>query len=250
MPTGISAHYYASDTTWKEALLQFASIDLIELCKEAKVEHCRASRDLSTCGRYVQHALSSCGHAALCEECSQRCDVCPICRTPLPKGGKLRLRLYDKCIEAGIIARKDDARSEQNYNGEHLDVQRLYSLFDVALENNLVSSICHYVTDVCLDENAVSSDPVLAFLLDEVVVKNWCRWKYKSVVQDLHDIYVREEGMQTNLNLLLKFSSRLNGISNVLAVLESSFAGSLSAELQDLHWLSENTLKTKQVKFL
>lgn len=48
------------------------------------------------------------------------------------------------------------------------------------------------VTDVCLDENAVSSDPVLAFLLDEVVVKNWCRWKYKSVVQDLHDICILE----------------------------------------------------------
>lgn len=109
------------------------------------MEQCRASKDLSTCGRYVQHALSSCGHASLCEQCSQRCDVCPICRTPLAKGGKLRLRLYDKCIEAGIISRQDDVRSEQNYYGEHLDVQRLYSLFDVALENNLVSSICHCI---------------------------------------------------------------------------------------------------------
>jgi E3 ubiquitin-protein ligase HOS1 len=31
------------------------------------------------------------------------------------------------------------------------------------------------VTDVCMDESAVSSDPVIAFLLDEVVVKDWCK---------------------------------------------------------------------------
>lgn len=64
------------------------------------------------------------------------------------------------------------------------------------------------------------------------------------------DSDVLEGGIQANLDLLMKLSSRLNGISNVLAVLELSFAGSLSAELQDLHWLSENTLKAKQVKFL
>ena len=46
------------------------------------------------------------------------------------------------------------------------------------------------MTDVCLDENAVSSDPVVAFLLDEVVVKNWCRLKYKSVVQNLYPICI------------------------------------------------------------
>ncbi|MQL96628.1 hypothetical protein Taro_029309, partial [Colocasia esculenta] len=55
------------------------------------------------------------------------------------------------------------------------------------------------------------------------------------------------EGMVTKIDLLLKFSSQLNGIANVLEVLESSFAATLSAELHDLHILSENTLKTKQV---
>lgn len=126
-----------------------ASIDLIELCNEAKVEHCRATRDLRSCGRYVMDVLNSCGHASLCAECSQRCDICPICRIPIPKNGtKLRRRLYDQCSEARLISKRSDKRFQDKEDGEEpitIDVQRLYSLFDVALENNLVSLICHCI---------------------------------------------------------------------------------------------------------
>lgn len=124
-----------------------ASIDLIELCNEAKVEHCRATRDLRSCGRCVQSVLISCGHASLCDECSQRCDICPICRIPIPKNGnRLRLRLYSECIEAGLISKRCDDRFQEREDG---DVQRLYSLFDVAMENNLVSLICHCILLLC-----------------------------------------------------------------------------------------------------
>ncbi|CAM0876100.1 unnamed protein product [Alopecurus aequalis] len=132
----------------QNALEQLASIDLIELSKEARIEHCRATRDLSSCGRYVQHVLNSCGHASLCAECSQRCDVCPICRSPIPdNGNRVRLRLYHKCLEAGLISKQHDERfQEKEGHGDpvNMDVQRLHSLFDVALQNNLVSLICHY----------------------------------------------------------------------------------------------------------
>ena len=134
---------------WQNALEQLASIDLIELSKEARVEHCRATRDLSSCGRYVQHVLNSCGHASLCAECSQRCDVCPICRSPIPdNGNRVRLRLYHKCLEAGLISKQHDERfQEKEGHGDpvNMDVQRLHSLFDVALQNNLVSLICHCI---------------------------------------------------------------------------------------------------------
>lgn len=127
-----------------------ASIDLIELCNEAKLEHCRATRDLRSCGRNVKHALNSCGHAALCAECSQRCDLCPICRTPIPKDGdKLRLRLYYEFVEAKLISEKCDRIVDiEEEDGEQqltADVQRLYSFFDIALDNNLVSLICHCI---------------------------------------------------------------------------------------------------------
>jgi hypothetical protein len=249
-----------------------ASIDLIELCKEAKVERCRATRDLRSCGRYVHHVLNSCGHASLCEECSQRCDICPICRNPIPKSGtKLRHRLYYECMEAGLISKRCDERFQEIEDGEKqltADVQRLYSLFDVALENNLVSLICHCIlsvslifwhnflkynthslvrevmlenfvfvlllysetesnsvcfyspfpmfcigsvvlychllsllcifltrnftdiTDVCMDETAVSSDPIIAFLLDEVVVKDWCKRTFKDIMTELQGICI------------------------------------------------------------
>ncbi|CAA2973889.1 E3 ubiquitin- ligase HOS1 [Olea europaea subsp. europaea] len=52
--------------------------------------------------------------------------------------------------------------------------------------------------------------------------------------------------MRESLNLLLKISVKLAGISMVLEVLESSFKGSFSAKLHDLHHLQESTLKTKQ----
>ncbi|KAK7406290.1 hypothetical protein VNO78_07913 [Psophocarpus tetragonolobus] len=235
----------------QETLEHLASIDLIDLCKEAKVERCRATRDLRSCGRYVLHVLISCGHASLCEECSQRCDICPICRIPISKSGiKLRLRLYYECIEAGLISKRCDERFQEIEDGEKrltADVQRLYSLFDVALENNLVSLICHYITDVCMDEAAVSSDPVIAFLLDEVVVKDWCKRTFKNIITELQGIYNMDVlGMKERLSILLKFSLYLKGISNVLDILDSSFKGTLSAQLQDLHQLQESILKTKQ----
>ncbi|CBI33073.3 unnamed protein product, partial [Vitis vinifera] len=79
---------------------------------------------------------------------------------PIPKNGnKLRCRLYYECIEAGLISKRYDDRFQEKDDSEKqqtADVQRLYSLFDVAMENNLVCLICHYVTDVCMDESAVS----------------------------------------------------------------------------------------------
>ncbi|XP_058009511.1 E3 ubiquitin-protein ligase HOS1 isoform X2 [Hevea brasiliensis] len=235
----------------QEALEHLASVDLIELCSEAKVERCRATRDLRSCGRYVQYALVSCGHSSLCSECSQRCDLCPICRIPIAKSNnRLRHRLYYECIEAGLISKKCDERFQEKEDGDNqstVDVQRLYSLFDVAMENNLVSLICHYVTDICMDESAVSSDPVIAFLLDEVVVKDWCKRTFGNIVLELQGIYNLEaEEMKTRLNFLVKPSVQLAGLLNVLEVLESSFKGNLSAQLHDLQVLQESILKTKQ----
>ncbi|KAI3691617.1 hypothetical protein L6452_31414 [Arctium lappa] len=234
----------------EEALEHLVSIELIELCNEAKVEHCRATRDLRSCGRCVQSVLNSCGHASLCEECSQRCDACPICRFPIPKSGnRLSLRLYYECIEAGLISKRYDDRFQEK-DGEKqptADVERLYSFFDVALENNLLSLICHYITDVCMDETAVSSDPVVALLLDEVVVKDWCKRTFKHIIAELHSIYnLNVEEIKERSSALLKFTARLSCISTVLEELESSFKGSLSAQLHDIHHLQESILKTKQ----
>ncbi|KAL5720665.1 RING-type E3 ubiquitin transferase [Ranunculus cassubicifolius] len=234
----------------KEALERLASIDLIELCHEAKVEHCRATRDLRSCGRLVQYVLTSCGHASLCAECSQRHDSCPICRKLLPpNGNRIQLRLYYECIEAGLISNVHEDRFQENEVGEnHLaaDVQRLYALFDVAMENNLVSLICHYITDVCMDESAVSSDPVVSFLLDEVVIKDWCKRAFGNIQAELRRIYSLElEDMKTSMSSLLRFSSHLTGIASVLDVLESSIKGTISAQ-RDLHFLQDNVLKAKQ----
>ncbi|XP_042505328.1 E3 ubiquitin-protein ligase HOS1 [Macadamia integrifolia] len=234
----------------KETLKHLASIDLIELCNEAKIECCRATRDLRSCGRLVDSVLNSCGHASLCAECSQRFDLCPVCRAPIPTyGNRVRLRLYYECIEAGLISKRCDDRFQKKDGDSHLsvDVERLYCLFDVALDNNLVSLICHYVTDVCMDESAVSSDPVIAFLLDEVVVKDWCKRTFGNIIRDLRDIYTLViEEMKSKLCLLPKFLVRLTGISNVLEVLELSFKETLSAQFHDLHHLQENVSKAKQ----
>lgn len=53
--------------------------------------------------------------------------------------------------------------------------------------------------------------------------------------------------MKTRLNILLKFSVQLAGISSVIEVLSSSFKDDLSAQVHDLHQLQESILKTKQV---
>ncbi|XP_012070039.1 E3 ubiquitin-protein ligase HOS1 isoform X2 [Jatropha curcas] len=98
-----------------------------------------------------------------------------------------------------------------------------------------------------MDESAVSSNPVIAFLLDEVVVKDWCKWTFRSIVLQLEAIYnLQEEEMKTRLNCLVKLSVHLAGLSDVLEVLDSSFKGNLSAQLHDLQLLQETILKTKQ----
>ena len=62
--------------------------------------------------------------------------------------------------------------------------------------NNLNTSLTD-VTDVCMDESAVSSDPVIAFLLDEVVVKDWCKRTFKNIIAELQGICI--------LNYFFKF---------------------------------------------
>ncbi|CAN6807906.1 unnamed protein product [Brassica oleracea] len=196
----------------QEALRHLASINLRELCNEAKAEHCRATRN---------YALIPCGHASLCKECCPKVDVCPICRCRLPRtGDKLRLRLYHECVEAGLIS------------PDHEDEHQL-ELIDI--------------TDVCMDETAVSSDPVTAFLLDEVVVKDWVKRTFRNILAVLREIYSLEtKGMQAWLDSLLKYSKQVAGIFSVLEVMESAFKGSVSPQLQEVQKLRENIGKTKQ----
>ncbi|KAF2605584.1 hypothetical protein F2Q70_00024739 [Brassica cretica] len=196
---------------------------------------------LASCGRSASYVLIPCGHASLCTECSQMCDVCPICRSSLLRTGD-RLRLYYECVEAGLISEEDEDEDEHQLAA---DVHRLYSLFDVAMNNSLISVVCDYITKVCMDETAVSSDSVIAFLLDEVVVKDW--GTFLSILAELQHIYSLEtKEMQAWLDNLLKYSKQVSGICSVIEVMESAFKGSVSPQLEDVQKLRENIGKTKQ----
>jgi hypothetical protein len=48
------------------------------------------------------------------------------------------------------------------------------------------------ITDVCLDESAVSSDPLLAFLLDEVVIKDWCKRAVNALISEICTICIHQ----------------------------------------------------------
>jgi len=56
--------------------------------------------------------------------------------------------------------------------------------------------------------------------------------------------------MQSKLSQLQKFAAQLAGIYSVLEVMIASFTEAVSAHVNDLHQLIENTLKAKQVLFL
>ncbi|KAL5672838.1 hypothetical protein ACJX0J_017144, partial [Zea mays] len=165
-------------------------------------------------------------------------------------GNRVHLRLYYKCLEAGLISKQHDDKfqeKEDHVNPVSMDVQRLHLLFDVAVQNNLTSLICHYITDVCLDENAVSSVPLLAFLLDEVVIKDWCKKAVNALITEIGVIYkFGLEMMRSKLSQLQKFATQLAGIYSVLEVMVSSFTEAVSAHVNDLHQLIENTLKANQ----
>ncbi|CAM6107071.1 unnamed protein product [Calypogeia fissa] len=239
------------DRRKQDALEHLVTVEPRDLCVEAKVEYCRATRDLRSCGRTVQHLLVSCGHACLCAECSQRCDVCPICRSPVTRPeSSVRLRLYDELVDAGLLpqARDEDLR-EREKDGQYLtaDVRRLCSFFDVALENNLVSLVCHYVSEVCMDEGAVSSDALMSMLLDGDVVKDWCKRTTINIVKSLRDIYnLGLKQMQNKADVMHKSLRKLEGVQYVLEALEAPVVDQLSASFLEVRNLLESVRKVSQ----
>ncbi|KAL3682089.1 hypothetical protein R1sor_000111 [Riccia sorocarpa] len=234
-----------------EALERLVSVEPRDLCLEAKIEYCRATRDLQSCGRTVQHLLVSCGHACLCAECSQRCDVCPICRTPITRPeSALRLRLYDELVEAGFVPQgREEDLQERGKDGQFLtpDVRRLCSFFDVALDNNLVSLICHYVSEVCMDECAVSSDALISILLDGDVVKDWCKRMAINIISCLREIYsLGPKQMQSKIDVMFKCLRRLEGVEHVLEALDSPMIDSASPSLLEVRNMLEGVRKASQ----
>jgi hypothetical protein len=67
-----------------------------------------------------------------------------------------QLRLYELCVEAGLVVRHDDDDDDGDEHHHHHpadvqtvsppdDVRRLRVFFDVALDNNLVALVCHCI---------------------------------------------------------------------------------------------------------
>lgn len=231
----------------QDVLSRLVSLEPRELCTEAMVEKCRATRDFRSCGRTVEHSLTSCNHASLCAECAQRCDVCPICRAPIRRDGpSMRRRLYEECCEAGLInSRTGDVRERDGH--PNADVQRLWSFFDVALEHKLVLVVCHYVSDVCMDERAVSSNATVSLLLDGTVVKDWCERTLSCIIWSLHDIYcLGNTQMRSKVGDMERFATRLLGLSQVLETLEGPYLDATSAPILELQQLIEGTRRVSQ----
>ncbi|KAG0614561.1 hypothetical protein M758_6G186400 [Ceratodon purpureus] len=227
----------------KQAVLErLALLEPRELSAEAKTEVCRATRDLRSCGRAVHHVLSTCGHACLCVECRQRNNSCPICRTSTTNFGQEKLRLYEECVDAGLV------RKEAELSTESVDVGRLFSFFDVALDNNLVSLICHYVAEVCMDEGAVSSNALVSILLDGGVVKDWCKRTFYSIALRLRDIYnLSPKQMCTKTDDIDWNGRKLEGVVHVLEALEAPLVDQpLSPTLFELRLLLESIRKVLQ----
>ncbi|KAG0627597.1 hypothetical protein M758_2G213700 [Ceratodon purpureus] len=224
------------------ALERLALLEPRELSVEAKTETCRATRDLRSCGRPVHHVLSTCGHACLCVECLQRSDSCPICRTPTANFGQDKLRLYEEFVDAGLT------RKDAGLLPESADVGRLYSFFDVALDNNLVSLICHYVAEVCMDEGAVSSNALVSILLDGGVVKDWCKRTFHSIALELRGIYnLTPKQMISKADAIDWNGRKLEGVVLVLEALEAPLVDQpLSATLLELRQLLESMRKVLQ----
>ncbi|KAH7280650.1 hypothetical protein KP509_36G007400 [Ceratopteris richardii] len=228
-------------------LSRLVTLEPRDLCNEAIVEKCRATRDLRSCGRIVEHSLNSCNHASLCAECVQRCDVCPICRAPIRSfGTPVRTRLYEDCCRAGMIRSRPGGATDADGH-PNADVRRLWSFFDIALEYGLVSVIHHYVSDVCMDDMAVSSNATVSLLLDGTVVKDWCRRTLSHIIWNLHEIYgLGSAQMRYKEAQMGRFSALLLGLSEVLESLEGPYVNESSAPIIELQQLIEATRRVSQ----
>ncbi|KAK3254908.1 hypothetical protein CYMTET_35894 [Cymbomonas tetramitiformis] len=81
--------------------------------------------------------------------------------------------LHQECQAAGLAV---------PFVGGGNDLERLQSIFTVALENNLASVIIQFVDEVVRDEMAVSSDIIEANMLDGDQVLFWVQTTYDSLL--------------------------------------------------------------------
>ena len=47
------------------------------------------------------------------------------------------------------------------------------------------------VSDVCMDDKAVSSNAIISMLLDGTVVIEWCKRTFMQIIQNLQDICIQ-----------------------------------------------------------
>ncbi|GBG61328.1 hypothetical protein CBR_g20363 [Chara braunii] len=229
------------------ALQRLVDIDLRRLCDEAKVEKCRATRDVRSCGKPVRNVLTECGHAVLCAECMKRVECCPVCRAPIVASdtkGEAELRLYDLCQEAELVPDSSDDDLDDPPPWTE-DVARLYAFFDIALEHNQAVLVRHYVEEVCLDDNAVSSDAVISKMLDGTVVVEWCRAKLNAQKKALGKLYsfTGVGSMGRRVNEINRMKGRMEGVIHVLESLKAPSPGDDFSPVDQLQEFGKRALQ-------
>lgn len=68
-------------------------------------------------------------------------------------------------------------------------MSQLHALLDVATDAGMGCLVTDYVREVCLDETAVSNDPIESFLLDPRCAAQWCESRLaKAAASAEHDL--------------------------------------------------------------
>jgi hypothetical protein len=113
-----------------------------------------------------------------------------------------------------------------------------------------LTSHCTDVTDVCMDEGAISSSALVSMLLDGSVVKEWCRHTGLSISSGLGCIYgLASNQMHDKADVIDRSRRKLEGIIQVLEVLEAPLLQhSYSHTLSELQQLLEFMRKVVQVQ--
>jgi len=106
-------------------------------------------------------------------------ELCVLDPKSLASGGGSS-RLFNKFKDVGTVRQVGPTRILTPIRNLELprrggvEAWHLYTLFDCALDFGYPTVVIDYVTQVCQDAFAVSSDPTQSFLMDQALVEVWC----------------------------------------------------------------------------
>ena len=147
-------------------------------------------------------------------------------------------RLFNKFLDADLVSQVGPTRILTPLRNLELprhggvEAWHLFALFDCALEGGFPTVVLDYVSQVCQDSQAVSSDPTESFLMNQDLVETWCEEVALYLRREFHSLVETVDPRSQDQQFLSKglwLEKVFRGLQVIVGVLVKEDEGSLPA---------------------